>query len=170
MKIIPKPATLHINDSNSHITLTNDSLIILECTQENLPMLKDLSNYFIQTLKSDCNISLSYSEKIPENHNATNVKLVLRNSHQSAESYQLQSSKNLITISANSYAGLFYGIQTLRQLVSRERKIPILQITDEPRFKWYIIKNIVYNVGVDSCWIVEDIFGQQSLSKSISTC
>jgi len=63
------------------------------------------------------------------------------------EGYKLEVRKHRILISANEDAGLFYGIQTLRQLLpdqieSRSRiksvlwDIPCLDITDQPRFKW----------------------------------
>ncbi len=63
-----------------------------------------------------------------------------------AEGYILQSSSKGIIISANETAGLFYGVQTLLQLlpaeieskevVAMQWKIPAVKITDYPRFAW----------------------------------
>ncbi len=63
------------------------------------------------------------------------------------EGYKLDVSTNGIVISANKPAGLFYGMQTLLQLLPKEIeaktitkdmswKIPACNITDYPRFAW----------------------------------
>lgn len=60
-----------------------------------------------------------------------------------AEGYQLQISSSGILIRANHAAGLFYGHQTLRQIVMQftdqtngSIRLPYLYITDFPAFKW----------------------------------
>lgn len=64
-----------------------------------------------------------------------------------AEGYQLSVSPKLILIKANHAAGLFYGVQTLLQLLppqienaaaveNVEWEIPCVEITDYPRFGW----------------------------------
>lgn len=62
------------------------------------------------------------------------------------EGYALNVAPTGITISANQPAGLYYGVQTLRQLlpadiesrsvVSRPWTVPAVRITDYPRFGW----------------------------------
>jgi hexosaminidase len=54
------------------------------------------------------------------------------------EGYTLTSSPEGVRIRAARPAGLFYGIQTLRQLLpsSGEKAIPGVEITDRPRFSW----------------------------------
>ncbi len=63
------------------------------------------------------------------------------------EGYQLISDAKGVQITANKPAGLFYGIQTLLQLLPKEIestqavtgvtwKVPYAQITDNPRFAW----------------------------------
>jgi len=63
------------------------------------------------------------------------------------EGYTLDVTEKSIVIRANRPAGLFYGIQTLRQLLpvsnlSKTKveditwKVPCVKITDYPRFKW----------------------------------
>ena len=51
------------------------------------------------------------------------------------EDYILEIEENKITLTGNSPAGIFYGIQTLRQLLDNEN-IPCLTITDYPGFSY----------------------------------
>lgn len=62
------------------------------------------------------------------------------------EGYKIETSGSSVIISANESAGLFYGIQTLfqllpkeiesRTLIKSEWKIPAVKIIDYPRFSW----------------------------------
>jgi hexosaminidase len=63
------------------------------------------------------------------------------------EGYMVRVTPRRISIRAKKPAGLFYGIQTLRQLLAEqifsktkvegvEWKVPFVRITDYPRFKW----------------------------------
>ena len=61
------------------------------------------------------------------------------------EGYKLTINQGMISLSANTPAGLFYGVQTLLQLLpanagkpgsSKDISIPELAITDYPRFGW----------------------------------
>ena len=63
-----------------------------------------------------------------------------------AEGYRLSASSERVVISASAPAGLFYGVQTLRQLLpasveyeaARRRvlSVPAVEIVDAPRFAW----------------------------------
>ncbi|GAB3956817.1 family 20 glycosylhydrolase [Spirosoma harenae] len=80
------------------------------------------------------------SGKIQLNLNAT------PNTQLGDEGYTLDASPKRVIISANKPAGLFYGIQTLMQLLPKEIEskavvtqtwtLPAVQITDYPRFGW----------------------------------
>jgi hexosaminidase len=55
------------------------------------------------------------------------------------EGYELEVSAKGVKITANQAAGLFYGMQTLKQLIpvgSKTVSIPACKITDYPRFGW----------------------------------
>jgi hexosaminidase len=52
------------------------------------------------------------------------------------EGYRLKIDRRRIDISAPKPAGLFYGIQTLRQLRAGGGQIPCAEIEDSPRFGW----------------------------------
>lgn len=78
------------------------------------------------------------------------IKLLLTDKNDSligTEGYHLQVTPKQIIITANKPAGIFYGIQTLLQLLPKEIeskqkvkqinwKVPCLNITDYPRFGW----------------------------------
>ncbi len=65
-----------------------------------------------------------------------------------AEGYTLTISPESILLRAPQPAGLFYGVQTLRQLLPLEKtnsvSIPCLEIRDQPRFAW---RGVMLDVG-----------------------
>jgi hexosaminidase len=63
------------------------------------------------------------------------VRLV-RNRGMAPEHYQLTIDERHVEISAASYAGWLYGLQTMNQLRSPGQPLPALTITDGPRFGW----------------------------------
>lgn len=61
------------------------------------------------------------------------------------EGYQLEISAKGVVIRANQSAGLFYGVQTLRQLIlDGSKTIPAMEVIDWPRFSW---RGIMLDVG-----------------------
>lgn len=52
------------------------------------------------------------------------------------EGYELRVDETSIRISAFRNAGLFYGVQTLGQLVTAEGRVPCVRISDKPRYAW----------------------------------
>lgn len=63
------------------------------------------------------------------------LKLVPKSALPNPEAYRLSVTPREIVIEASDPRGLFYGVQTLRQLVEN-RSIAAVDIRDEPRFKW----------------------------------
>jgi len=51
------------------------------------------------------------------------------------EGYELQVTPTLITVCAPTPAGLFYGSQTVQQLLAGGR-VPAMRVADRPRFRW----------------------------------
>jgi len=80
--------------------------------------------------------------------NVIELKLDSKLSSLGEEGYKISSSPRKIEISAYHSSGIFYGIQTIRQIlpveientkeseVRRSWEIPCVSITDIPRFKW----------------------------------
>lgn len=61
------------------------------------------------------------------------------------EGYNLEISSSVVSLNAATEAGLFYGIQTIRQMfpaeienerISEEIKLPQVAITDSPKYEW----------------------------------
>jgi len=91
-----------------------------------------------------------YSVNIAEKAAAANIELALNSTPDNAlgkEGYKLSVTPAKIMIKANQPAGLFYGVQTLLQLLPKEIEskeavkntqwsVPCVEITDYPRFGW----------------------------------
>ncbi|HEY6900257.1 MAG TPA: family 20 glycosylhydrolase [Puia sp.] len=104
----------------------------------------------LQDLKGHLSIPTGYTVTTTASNSGATIRLILNTSADSqlgAEGYTLDVSPRTIQIRANQPAGLFYGVQTLLQLLPKEiesrRKvtkeswtIPCQIITDYPRFGW----------------------------------
>ncbi len=66
--------------------------------------------------------------------------IVLTNS----EAYTLDATTNGIIITAPKPVGLFYGVETLRQLLAGTTSVPCCRITDAPAFAW---RGFMHDVG-----------------------
>ena len=113
----------------------------------NVPTLQVAFKVFSEKLKKATGYKLSWIYKDQAN---ANIRFVLNKSFDSSlgkEGYRLQVNKNGVKIFANNPVGLFYGIQTLGQLLPKEIesktfiagiswKIPFADIQDTPRFAW----------------------------------
>jgi hexosaminidase len=76
------------------------------------------------------------------------------------EGYHLRASGKDVLIEASDPRGLFYGAQTLRQLVTGAkgaRSIPAVEISDAPRFRW---RGLLVDLG-------RHFFGKATLLKTI---
>lgn len=104
----------------------------------------------INFLKQRLTVPTGYTVFMNSQSATSNIKLSLNNKTPNPEigkeGYQLSVTPKNITISANEPAGLFYGIQTLIQLmppaieskafVGGQWQVPCVDITDYPRFGW----------------------------------
>jgi len=76
------------------------------------------------------------------------------------EGYHLRAAGKEVLIEASDPRGLFYGAQTLRQLVTGAkgaRRIPAVEISDAPRFRW---RGLLIDLG-------RHFFGKATLLKTI---
>lgn len=131
VSIIPKPlyispqlnSSFNIN-ANTNLSYSSDSI-------------KHSADFLKNYLAKYYHISLSTSY-LPEKTN--NINLILEKSlGPNKDTYALEASNKGITITGNSKEAIFYGIQTLIQLLPVETKkidIPSLSIMDYPRFEY----------------------------------
>ncbi|WP_430933476.1 beta-N-acetylhexosaminidase [Saccharicrinis sp. 156] len=86
------------------------------------------------------------------------------------EGYQLDVSSHSIIIKANTYAGLFYGFQTLRQTIpvnTESFELPCLVVKDHPRFEWRGMMLDVSRHFQSKEWVKKqiDIFAAYKMNK-----
>jgi len=147
--VIPRPAV--IEPGKGFFTLSSDSVIVTDSasrpTAAQLAACLDPATGFGLKLScSDCG--------------ATGVIALVQDKSLSdlgAEGYQLVVTPARISLSAPTQAGLFYAVQTLRQLLPPEVfstnvvkgiawKVPCLKIRDMPRFGW---RGLMLDTGHD---------------------
>ncbi|MDQ3393162.1 MAG: family 20 glycosylhydrolase [Bacteroidota bacterium] len=139
--LIPEPVSLQIETGN--FLLSKTTVINISSNQ---PEVKKVAQYFVEKTKS----ATGFEFKITESSILNNaIQLQLNSSPNKTigdEGYVLESSTEKVIIKANQPAGLFYGLQTLLQLLPNEIenstfqetlwKIPAVTISDYPRFGW----------------------------------
>ncbi|HBX64956.1 MAG TPA: beta-N-acetylglucosaminidase, partial [Balneolaceae bacterium] len=143
--VIPKPVSMV--QGGGHFELTRSSDIILSESSEEM---ESLGGYLSDLLFSATWIKHHIVSGTSAPDSGIYLHLNSESGIQNEEGYQLSVDEDLVTISAPTTAGLFYGIQTLRQLlpveieyqkpsmapVNTEWNIPAVEITDYPRFEY----------------------------------
>lgn len=138
--IIPQP--VHIVSGKGSFKLTPKTRILFSSSSAELFMLADL---LAERLRSDA-APLSTAQQ----YAGSNYILlqIVPMASENPEAYELKVSKKSITISANSGSGIFYGIQTLLQLMPSDIEqaelkkeqvhwpVPVCTINDYPRFPY----------------------------------
>lgn len=140
LNIIPEPVNILLKEDT--FTLNEETLIIANTK------IKGTANYLRQILFSTLELNIPIKEDDhPEERNNLIVFTTIHNEQMlNHEGYTLNVSQKRIEIKAPTSKGLFYGIQTLRQLLPRETIknenlingcfIPCVEIKDYPRFLW----------------------------------
>lgn len=137
INLIPQPVEMQVSKGN--YLLTKSSTIGF-----NKPECSKIAEMLVQKL----NVPTGYN-LIATQGKKSNIQLNLNDTPLQQignEGYTFFSTSKEIIISANQPAGLFYGIQTLLQLLPKEIEskvkikikwtIPVVKITDYPRFGW----------------------------------
>ncbi|WP_432221051.1 beta-N-acetylhexosaminidase [Flavobacterium sp. TMP13] len=130
--IVPQPLSLVLNESSFAL---QDGQTIFSDLDEQQSAVKDLQNYVTATTKFT----------LVANADKQSAIVFEKKEGLDPEAYELQVTPKKIIISATGKAGYFYGVQTLKQLLSVEATkeaqaitylIPSIAIEDNPRFKW----------------------------------
>jgi hexosaminidase len=133
--VVPKPVSLSVHSGNFHFNSATN-IITENGAQHEIRML----NFYLKKLYG---FTLPVRNKVSANNGSQIVFRLLKNNERK-DAYNLEVSADKIIISSSSNEGLFYGMQTLLQLlpetntesISAGFTIPELSIKDYPRFKY----------------------------------
>lgn len=140
ISIIPEPVSLEVK--NGIFSLSANTIISIPAKN---PEATKVASYLVEKIKSSTGYQLKTSEG--ESTNGIQLKLTKLDPKFGNEGYTLDATDKGVVITANSHAGLFYGVQTLLQLLPNEIesktvltdvqwRVPAVSITDYPRFQW----------------------------------
>ena len=142
--VIPKPAKLKKMDGS--FRLTPETKIFIDSKDEKINYVTDfIKTQFGPATGFDFPVETTIPEQIPAG--AILLKTGVHDKKLGEEGYRLRVKENYVEISGNTAAGVFYGVQTLRQLlpVRIEHKTKVsgidwtvacCEIEDTPRFTW----------------------------------
>ncbi len=122
--LIPIPVSIQ-KLSDEKLTLPLNSVILFNSEFNDTTIEALLNNYLTQDLGDQ----LFTSKKTP-------MIVMQKNQMKNPEGYELTISTSQILIKAPTTAGVFYAIQTLRQLWNHNRALPNITIKDYPRFEY----------------------------------
>lgn len=141
INIIPQPEEIQVQ--SGQFTITPSTIIIVDSYE---PRVKEVAKYFVNQFNRVSGFTLKIVEKNQKNIAEQSIILSDQNVNIRSEGYIFESNDEGIIIKGTAH-GLFYGIQTLFQLLPPEIykdksienivwSIPIVKIQDKPRFKW----------------------------------
>ncbi len=135
LSLIPIPT--HTNLENGEFILSNQTKVILAVSDEKT---NNVANYFIEQIKYLTGISIPIDTETKDKSNSIILKLEYPS--QNKEAYSLNIESDQVIINGASASGLFYGVQTLLQIVYPQEitnnTLPLscIEIKDEPTFTW----------------------------------
>jgi len=138
LNLVPVPAKVKTN-SGQFVIRSNTSIVLPSDTQEMQNAVAVFNNLLNRTAGYKLSVTVS-----PAASNAIVCKI--NPSISNDEGYKLSVQKNLIVIEAKTPRGIFYGMQTLRQLLPFQIErpylsniawtVPCVEIEDAPRFAY----------------------------------
>jgi len=144
ISIIPKPVKIKMGIGN-YVINDHSALLFTEGNEE----AKNTASFFASQLQNAGGPTLKPLGVSADHHNIPGIIFCIKNDgHIPTEGYILTVSKNNIIIEGGSGAGLFYGMQTLFQLMPPEIfavktlqagttwSVPCITIQDHPRFPY----------------------------------
>jgi len=130
--IIPQPKQIEIQ--KGYFIIGQNTAILY-----NDPQLEFLAGYTSATIKSLNKLQLAVRSIKGTTSTSRSINLIIDGKTNTAkEGYILSITPNSITIKGVTSRGLFYGVQSLLQLIpiNGDTRIQALEIKDEPRFQW----------------------------------
>jgi hexosaminidase len=161
--IIPQPNVIDYQQGS--FLITDKTVIVADKTEEG----QTVANGLVSFLKLNFNLSVQI---VSTTTNENAIQLLLSAGKEKEGAYHLDISNKGVSIKAASYQGIFYGIQTLKQLLSpkssvKEPVLSFLNIIDAPEYKW---RGMMLDVSrhffpKDSVKKVIDILAMHKLNK-----
>lgn len=134
-QIIPKPEKLSITKGRFLLNSKTKIICVASLAQE--------AEYLSKILSTTLGVDLAIDSSA---NNRENIKLELDHTIDNTEGYKLSVEYDAIVISGKTATGIFYGIQSLRQLLPAEIEngdndvieltIPAVEISDSPRYAY----------------------------------
>ena len=152
--IIPQPISIFINQSQKGFTLHTGTII------SPYPFVEDL----IEFSKKQFGKKIIMHEDTGEERS---IILKLDDSIEHEEGYRINCENRRVFINAKTETGLFYGVQTLKQmLLQTDGKIPHVEVVDYPRFAYrgYMLDCGRYFYTVDEVKRIVDLMALHKLN------
>ncbi|HYK45925.1 MAG TPA: family 20 glycosylhydrolase [Parafilimonas sp.] len=141
ISLIPVPVSMKIGDGNFLLTKTG----AIELTTNDADA-KRVANFLSKKISTATGFQMPVKSASASSAGNISVSLI-NDATLGNEGYKLEVNRNAVALSANKPAGLFYGMQTILQLLPKEIEssspvkniswtIPSVNITDYPRFGW----------------------------------
>lgn len=137
--IIPEPVSLV--QGKGTFVIDNHTSLIIPSGSAGLTALGNRANEWINTL-----VGFTLPVKNKTTASERSIKLLLNptlNNPINDEGYELSITEHEVKLQARKTAGIFYGLQTMRQLLSlssetnkQQHSLPVVEIIDYPRLKW----------------------------------
>ena len=155
--VIPKP--LQVSKLPGTFVISAEINLIAD------PALTNESTLLKGYLQTDHKIALVTGKKSDSSITLSVAKNALKSTN--PEAYKLTIAKDGISIVATDAKGIFYGIQTLRQLIKAQHGVvsaQAVEIVDEPRFGWreFMFDEARYFKGKD---VVKQLLDQMAYLK-----
>lgn len=139
--ILPYPASVEFREGS--FTIDENTIVLVE----NTPDARFIADELVAMFKQAAGLSIPIDSSSDLGKNAIWLKLNSESGDFGMEGYQLEVSSEVIRLSAATAHGLFYGLQTIRQLLPAEIErsepasdvvwtVPAVRIVDKPRFSW----------------------------------
>ncbi|MGH7453414.1 MAG: glycoside hydrolase family 20 zincin-like fold domain-containing protein, partial [bacterium] len=142
LSLIPIPSNIQVSKEGFAITPETKFFVDLGHTE-----VKTIGAFLAERIGAATGFNLAIVESSPSKGADHVISLTMRKAKKELgkEGYELEVTLKAVTIRAYQPAGLFYGVQTLRQLLPPEIEsakpiseltIPCVKISDQPRFPW----------------------------------
>jgi len=140
--VIPRPAEITVAEGS--FTINASTRILLSEDNESL---KETAAMLASLIQRSSGLKLTISTTNNSSRPTNSILLKLADYGLPKEGYELCVNKETVDITAQDPAGIFYGLQTIRQLLPAEIEtpkpvdkitltIPAVRIKDQPRFEW----------------------------------